>query len=141
MDADERGFNLCSFALICGLSPFSRRTLLRVFRSILRQKSTQIRIVTRSWSAPPTNLVNRPINLSKTKTLLQFHDQRDLITLPSARQPPAWIRIDKHTSPVIQMLLNNRKQLVARPATASSNRLPTPLTNRRPVMHRDRLRT
>src|ERR1051326_7697233 len=39
------------------------------------------------------------------------------------------------------MLLNNRKQLVTRPSASSSNRLPTTLTNRRPVMHRNRLRT
>src|SRR5690349_3648003 len=41
---------------------------------------------------------------------------------------------------MIQMLLNNRKQLVARPATASPDRLPTSFTDRRPVVHCNRLR-
>src|ERR1051325_10632680 len=39
------------------------------------------------------------------------------------------------------MLLNDRKQLIAGPPAASPDRLPTSCANRRPVVHRNRLRT
>src|SRR5690348_1169570 len=82
---------------------FSRWTLLRVFRSILRQQPAQVCIVSRFRIAEPTDLVNRSIHLSKTEMLLQFDDQRYLVTLPTTRQPPARIGIDKHAPPVIDV--------------------------------------
>src|ERR1041385_5415726 len=118
-----------------------RWTLLVVFRSVLRQQPAQVRIVAGGWIAEPAKLVNRPVHLSKTEMLLQLHDQRYLVTLPPTRQSPARIRIDKHSPPGIDMLLNDREQLVTRPSTARPDCLPTSFTNRRPVMHRNRLRT
>src|SRR5215213_7598945 len=39
------------------------------------------------------------------------------------------------------MVLNDRKQLITGPPATRPDRLPTSLTDRRPVIHRDRLRT
>src|SRR5262249_47267634 len=39
-----------------------------------------------------------------------------------------------------EMLLHRPKQLIARPATARSDRLPIAVANRGPIVHRDRLR-
>src|SRR6185503_20841396 len=41
----------------------------------------------------------------------------------------------------VQILLNNRVELIARPTAAGTNRLPTPHSYRRPVSNRNRLRT
>src|SRR5262245_10062477 len=88
--------------------------------------------------------------MSETKTLLKLHDRQYLFLLPPAReppartpsqQPPARIRIDKHTPPVIQMILHDRKDPVAGPTAARTDRLPSPHADRRPVMNGDRLRT
>src|SRR5215211_4606122 len=96
-------------------------------------------MVARRWIAEPTNLVNRLVHTPETETPLQFHDHRDLVALPPTGEPPPRIRVNKHTPPVIQMILNNRKELIARPPATRSNRPPTPRPDRRPVLNRDRL--
>ena len=63
----------------------SRRTLPGVFRSVFGQQPAQVWIVARIRITFPTDLVNRLVNAPEAEVLLQFHDQRYLVTLPAAR--------------------------------------------------------
>src|SRR5215211_5273085 len=86
-----------------------------------------------------TYLVNRVGDATKTEVLFQLDDQRDLVALPATRQPPAWIGVDENSPPLIEMILNYREQLIARPTAAGPDRLPTSWTDRSLVVHGDRL--
>src|SRR5687768_9006942 len=79
--------------------------------------------------------------MPETKVLLQLDDRRDLVTLPATHDPPARIRIDKNTPAMIEVILNNRNQLITRPPATRPDRLPPPGSNRRPVVNSNRLRS
>ena len=76
------------------------------------------------------NLVDRVCQVTETEMVLEFDNHRDLVALPTARQPPPRIRVDKYTTSLRKIILDSRKQFVARPTATRPNRLPTAITNR-----------
>src|SRR5688572_11032284 len=85
--------------------------------------------------------VDRVRELTEAEMVLEFYDHRDLVPLPTARQPPAWIGINKNATSLHEMILDRRKELVAWPSAPRTNCLPTAFADGGPVMNRDCLRT
>src|SRR6185312_5683771 len=98
-----------------------RRTLLRVFRPVFRQQLFQMWSIVRTSFAGRAQLINRVRHPTKTKLFLKINDRWNLISLPTAWQPPTRIGVEKNATTFVQVTLNQRHQIVAGPPATGAD--------------------
>ena len=59
---------------------------------------------------------------------------KDLVALPTARQPPTGIGVDKNALALRKMRINRREQFVARPSATRPDRGPIAVADCRPIL-------
>src|ERR1700674_3058702 len=115
------------------------RTPSGVVRPVCRQEPFKIWGIGRTRVAPWSYFINRVCRAAKAEALLEIYYRRNLIALPAAGQPPAWVGVEKNSPTFPQVLFNNRHQIVPGPTTSCTNRFPGACSYCLPVGNRNSL--